>query len=278
MTVKVRDRKRLWGRAAGKCSICKIALATETEIGSGLVIGEEAHIVARQPDGPRGESSLPVDQRDAYSNLILLCPTDHARIDDRQSGPTLYPSEKLLELKQEHENKMSELGESDKGKQGHEEKWGQIIDELGARLHWDSWGERFSGVFNADGPTLRADFVNDLSAAAEWIISRVWPDGHPYLRETIKHHNWVLIDFLQEFDKHAEYHPAMKNVLQTDRFYRIRNWDHQEYSRLLNEYDFHISLVWDLGFELTRYGNLIADIVRREIEPFSSCCGSFVGV
>jgi len=33
------------------------------------------------------------------------------------------------------------------------------------------------------------------------------------------------------------------------------------------QYEYHTALVEDLAFELTRYGNLIAGIVRAEIDP-----------
>lgn len=46
-----------------------------------IVVGHEAHIVAEEDDGPRGDPSMPVSERNAYPNLILLCPTHHTLID-----------------------------------------------------------------------------------------------------------------------------------------------------------------------------------------------------
>jgi hypothetical protein len=53
--MKFRDIKLLWGRAANRCSFpeCRMMLTTE---GDNSLIGENAHIVARSPDGPRGDS------------------------------------------------------------------------------------------------------------------------------------------------------------------------------------------------------------------------------
>jgi hypothetical protein len=39
------------------------------------------------------------------------------------------------------------------------------------------------------------------------------------------------------------------------------------YDRLLEEYEFHIALVDDLGLELTRAGNLIIERIRKHISP-----------
>jgi hypothetical protein len=36
-----------------------------------VVIGQEAHIVAEEDDGPRGDPTMPIGDRNAYANLIL---------------------------------------------------------------------------------------------------------------------------------------------------------------------------------------------------------------
>ncbi|MCH1643274.1 HNH endonuclease, partial [Paenibacillus timonensis] len=73
MSISSKTRKMLWGRAANRCAICKIELVMdETETDDESVIGDECHIVAREEDGPRGESILSKEQRDKYNNLILL--------------------------------------------------------------------------------------------------------------------------------------------------------------------------------------------------------------
>src|SRR4051812_31331581 len=99
MSIGARARKILWGRAGSRCAFpeCRCLLiqpsdATSTE----LVLGEEAHIIARERNGPRGDASVPPETRDAYSNLILLCPTHHSLID---LDPGSWPVQRLLELK-----------------------------------------------------------------------------------------------------------------------------------------------------------------------------------
>jgi hypothetical protein len=64
------------------------------------IVGEECHIIARDPNGPRGNSTLPVDQRNAYDNLILLCSVHHKLIDDQVN---IYSVDKLKELRKNHE-------------------------------------------------------------------------------------------------------------------------------------------------------------------------------
>ena len=69
------------------------------------LVGDACHIVAQSEDGPRGRSSMETDERDGYSNLILLCKIHHKVIDDQWRT---YTVTKLLELKELHEQWVRE--------------------------------------------------------------------------------------------------------------------------------------------------------------------------
>jgi len=106
--MKIRDVKILWGRAGNRCAFpnCRIELTPD---GKTDTLGVMAHIVAKSPQGPRGNSDMSIDERDDYSNLILLCPTHHKIID---ASPEEWTVEKLLQLKREHEQWVSsQLGQ-----------------------------------------------------------------------------------------------------------------------------------------------------------------------
>jgi hypothetical protein len=65
---------------------------------AGLILGEEAHIIAKSADGPRGS----VENRssiDSYANLILLCGNDHKRVDKQ---PGVYTADSLRKAKADH--------------------------------------------------------------------------------------------------------------------------------------------------------------------------------
>jgi hypothetical protein len=68
---------------------------------SPVVIGEEAHIVAEEDDGPRGDPTMPVSDRNAYANLMLLCPTHHTLID--KNNGRHFSVDQLHRMKAEHE-------------------------------------------------------------------------------------------------------------------------------------------------------------------------------
>jgi hypothetical protein len=101
MSISQTESNKLYGNAAGRCAFkdCREKL-TLNEMDKSFLLGQMAHIVARSPTGPRGDSSFPKDKLDTYENLILLCPTCHTKIDKQ---PNKYPVELLHEIKEKHE-------------------------------------------------------------------------------------------------------------------------------------------------------------------------------
>ena len=101
MAISDKTRKQLWGKAGSRCAVCRKPLIMPgTDSDGPSIVGDEAHVVAREPDGPRGQSELPLDRRDEYDNLILLCKVHHKLVDDQ---PNRYTVDWLLPLKQAHE-------------------------------------------------------------------------------------------------------------------------------------------------------------------------------
>ncbi|MFC4018906.1 hypothetical protein ACFOW4_13270 [Micromonospora sp. GCM10011542] len=70
------------------------------EQGQPIFVGEIAHIVAAEPNGPRGEE--PCANTEAFSNLLVLCGEHHKIIDNRATWMH-YPSSVLREWKKERE-------------------------------------------------------------------------------------------------------------------------------------------------------------------------------
>ncbi len=144
MAIRDVDRKLLWGRSGNQCAFpeCRqeltVDLGVDPPLRNTVVLGEEAHIVAREDDGPRGDPGVPLSERNAYDNLILLCPTHHTLI-DKEHGRS-FPVDVLLAMKRAHE-------------------------EIAARR-----GVLRSGTTNE--PTRRDALLTDLSASRGRLVSR----------------------------------------------------------------------------------------------------------
>jgi hypothetical protein len=98
----------LYQRSGNRCAFpgCqKVLDYPESSSDDPVVLSEVAHIVARKPEGPRGKYPLPLEERDKYENLILLCEKHHHIVD---SQPHTYTVERLRQMKEDHEKLMLE--------------------------------------------------------------------------------------------------------------------------------------------------------------------------
>lgn len=98
---------RLFADSGGFCQKPDCLKALFIELGAqNLHIGEMAHIVAAADDGPRARPRLSKEERGAYANLILLCPTCHTIVD---KAPLQYPDRDLIGWKQQHRERIARL-------------------------------------------------------------------------------------------------------------------------------------------------------------------------
>ncbi len=100
MAIAEKEVKLLWGNAAGFCSNpdCRVKLSSIEDENSPFLMGEMAHIVARNLGGPRADLQ---GGADVYANLILLCPNCHTKVD---KAPQKFPVETLHSWKSQHED------------------------------------------------------------------------------------------------------------------------------------------------------------------------------
>jgi len=99
--MKEKDKKLLWGKSGNRCAFkdCRRELSEAGD--PEAIIGEMAHIKGEAPAAPRYDQSMTDDQRGAYANRLLLCPTHHTVIDKQ---PADYSVEALLKIKVDHEH------------------------------------------------------------------------------------------------------------------------------------------------------------------------------
>jgi hypothetical protein len=108
MSIPQKDLRVLFQRSGNICAFPDCGeLLTSPDEGEdpNVVLSEVAHIVAKSPQGPRGDYEFPLEQRDQYDNLILLCKKHHTIVDNQ---PQTYPVAKLRQMKRDHEARIQQ--------------------------------------------------------------------------------------------------------------------------------------------------------------------------
>lgn len=106
---------QLWVRAGGRCEFpgCNRQLFRDDLTLRQMNTAYVAHIVADQPDGPRGDPTLSPKFAKDIGNLMLLCDACHRRIDNQVDD---YPVEILNGYKRNHEARIEFLTNIDQNR------------------------------------------------------------------------------------------------------------------------------------------------------------------
>lgn len=174
MAIHDETRRRLWARSGNLCAICRTLLVREDADGErGALIGQEAHIIARSPGGPRYEP-LEVTRRDSYDNLVLLCANDHREVDTQ---PERYPVARLQDIKRAHERWVAQRLTAEGHSTDPGEAWAYASMMATGDDVWSILQGSLAYVLNAP---------SDLTADEEDLVDRVlqecrdwgeiWPD------------------------------------------------------------------------------------------------------
>lgn len=163
--------KRLFASSAGYCQRpgCTTHLFLDT--GSKVIhVAEMAHIFAANDYGPRAKPEMAAEERGAFENLILLCPTCHTTID---KAPEDFPDETVIGWKREHERKLAGL--------------------FGAQV-FDSRSETLAAIkplmrqnrmiFDQLNPDLEYRFNPEAEEAAQWkykMVQQIIPNSRRIL-------------------------------------------------------------------------------------------------
>ncbi|MER7420025.1 hypothetical protein ABT346_25150 [Micromonospora peucetia] len=98
----------LWAVSNGKCYApgCPMPVVIEVRPGVYQKNAQAAHIYGVRPGAARYREDLPAEERDSFSNLILLCLGHHEEVD---GDARLYPPELLRRWKADHEGPDSSV-------------------------------------------------------------------------------------------------------------------------------------------------------------------------
>lgn len=271
MAIKQKDIKLLWGRSGNRCAICQTELVQDSLAqGAAFTLGEMAHIVGEKESAARGKSTLPLDKRNSYHNLILLCPNDHTKVDSNEFD---WSIEKLYLLKSEHELWVKETlsSSTDLRLQANEVIVTNIIDTTTEVCKLGSWKE-WASMALAHNPRWEKDFDDKIHDQLHKVNAAIWPEEFPELRNATK--TLVLFLYLacNEFLEHAV---QKGEYMHAHKFYK--DGYNENYHSDLERYREWVKSYRHLVLEATKAANWFADVVRRDVNPlFFAEHGKFV--
>jgi hypothetical protein len=267
MGISLKTRKMLWGRSGNRCALptCRKNLVEdETQTDDASIVGDEAHIVAREEDGPRGKSPLAPQDRDKYDNLILVCKVHHKMIDDQ---PLEYTIEKLHQMKTHHLEWVTNNLSPDTDRQMDDEIYATYIDkwaQLADITNWKGWS---SNVLGGGQPQISVKQFENLMELNEYIFSRVWPKRYDKIEFAFFNFRLVMNDFINVFSVYKEkIGDDEEPYYNTEKIYnRLEEWNEEKYEQLTKQFHFHVDLVQDLMCEMTRAANYLCDQIRKHL-------------
>lgn len=270
MGIALKTHKMIWGRSGNMCAFpgCKKTLVIdETSTDNPAIIGEEAHIVAQKPDGPRGQSPLSLEERDYYDNLILLCSVHHKIVDDQVNE---YTTVKLRQFKEAHEKWVKENLIVDVKKIKEDELYAAYIEQFIVLTDLHNWNIWTGWILGSSQFFPKTQF-DTLKTLPDYIVSRIWPNRYNALESALINFKNVVNDLIKVYYKYPDERPSGYAIEKFYKnYYREKFRDEAVYSRndellAIRKYDYHVNLIEDLVLELTRAANFVCDQIRLYI-------------
>ena len=255
--IKVKDQKILWGRAAAMCALCRTKLEIDNGNSDPATVGAMCHIVGAMEGAARYNSNLSTDERNSYSNLVLMCSHHHDIIDKDEAT---YTIEKLHILKNDHEGWVNE-NLANQVPDPDEMVFSDLIDTITVLMKLESW-PRF--VDNAVKNLVHEEYVHAQGILNRKLLGSIWPEKKPELKNAIHGVLEAFDRFITNFTSNSE--------LRRDKFFgrdltykRIYpNPDYHEYKEREDRWaDINFCLLCDLTNKLNHF----AEMVRQFSNP-----------
>jgi len=109
-TIQTKNQNLLWAISGGRCEYagCNKVLHTDILTNKKCNSAYIAHIVADEPNGPRGDATRSKLLANDIRNIMLLCDTHHRMVD---ADEVTYSESYLLAMKQQHEERIRRITE-----------------------------------------------------------------------------------------------------------------------------------------------------------------------
>lgn len=255
-SIRDKDQKILWGRAAGMCGICRVRLTLEDGDGALATVGAMCHIIGEKEGSARYHSDLSDEERNSYSNLILLCSHHHDIIDKDEKS---YSVEKLHKIKDDQELWVAE-NLSKPPLDPDDLVYSDLIDSITIMLKLENWPWF---VDHAVRNLVHEDFVHAEGVLNKKLLGAIWPEKKPELKKAIVEVLEAFDRFMSNFLSNAE---LRGNFLGRDLTYK-RVWNNPDYQEYKEREDRWADLNFYLLCDYTNKLNAFAAAVRKYSNP-----------
>lgn len=264
MPIDAKDIKLLWGKAANRCAMpdCRRPLvAPADDLPSTVVVGEMAHIIGEKNSSksPRGLSSLPLSDRNKYTNLMLLCAHHHTVIDKDEKN---WPIEKLHAIKREHELWVEErLGEAiDEELQIYQD----FIDRVALAFNLENWEWVCDCLFRQ---IMHVDFPEGIYQIDFQLFKALLPAKIPEFEDALSNLIRRSRIYVDHYMSDAKIIPGDPRIMNRKRYKDVPHENREKIDLLVKEYE-----VWErnctmLLFNLVKALNDFSDVVRQHLRP-----------
>jgi hypothetical protein len=262
------EKKVLWTRAGNRCSFPGCDQTLTGRVGDPTsVTGEEAHIIARKPSGPRGQRNGYLEDRiDAYDNLILLCAVHHKNVDDQ---PDRWTVEKLRLMKLNHELEIEANAFSGEQRSVLFPFYSHAASVMEEKARFDNWVGWTSNIIEEYPPMINRSFFDQLDSLADQLESLDYPEESARLPWAFRNYCSVYRDFAYFFAMNGHVDRYRPDSFLLDRKHKSLEehgeWNPPLFDKFLAEYKSNYGIIVDFTLELTRAANLVVDLVKREV-------------
>lgn len=137
VSIPEKTSTQLWMLAGGRCQYegCNVPLWRDDLTMAKMNGAYIAHIVAAEPNGPRGDTVLSPTLAKELSNLMLMCDKHHRLIDREQVVE--HSVDRLTAMKKKHEARIELLTSFQEHMQSHVLLYETNIGQHAAKVSWD---------------------------------------------------------------------------------------------------------------------------------------------
>lgn len=259
------DRKTLWGRSGGVCAFPDCDALLVEDLGANqtaVVVSQECHIVASADEGPRGDPLFPASERDRHPNLILLCLKHHKVVDD---DPDRWSVNELRRIKKTHEARVQDaMGRVDRHRLADEIFYADTVTGWVDRIDLDAWGRWTSGLLQPR-PSISRESLDSLNATRMWLLTRPWPGRFDDLESAFGNFRRIADALIMAIEKTME--DWGDDALILEAFYKAQWFEQDVYDALAADFDWIVSMINDLTYELSRAANRVVSEARATLDP-----------